>query len=203
MSVFFPTGGRGGGTRTALMVVSAAVVATVIALACEQVKSTAQTPDDAVDTELVAYLSRARALHHEANIKEERGDHAGAIASMDRLTAQPFSHAGTPEVEEVLADAFARRAEIELTAGKLEDARTSIGRGLVHATDTTYFRGHLVEVSGLVDEALAKKLADAGQADEAKKTQDRALQELEEAITIQDKVLRTLLSDGGHEGGAR
>jgi tetratricopeptide (TPR) repeat protein len=182
-----------------LFVLSAAAVAAGIALACAQKSGPTQEspPDDAVDTELVAYLSRARALHHEANIKEEMGDHDGAIASMDRLTSLKFSRAGAPEVEEVLADAFARRAEIELSSGKLEDAKTSLAKGLDHAHEPTYFRGHLVEVSGLVDEALAKKLADAGRADEAKKTQERALTELEEAISIQDKVLKTLLADGG------
>jgi hypothetical protein len=187
-----------------LFILSAAAVAAGIALACAGEKSgTSQSaPDDAVDTELVAYLSRARALHHEANIKEELGDRDGAIASMDRITSLPFSRANTPEVEEVLADAFARRAELELSTGRLDAAKTSLGKGLDHAHEQTYFRGHLVEVSGLVDEALAKQLADAGHPDEAKKTQDRALSELEEAISIQDKVLKTLLADGGN-GGSR
>ena len=186
-----------------LVVISAAAVACGIAVACQEMKSTSGAPetDDAVDTELVSYLSRARALHHEANLKEELGDHEGAIAAMTRLTAQPFSRAGTPEVEEVLADAFARRAELELSVDKLDDAQKSADQGLTHAKDPTYFRGHLVEVTGLLDESRGKALADAGHAGEAKIAREKALRELEEAIAIQDQVLKGILrSDAGERG---
>ena len=188
-----------------LVVISALAVAAGIALACEEVKqhdASAVSPDDAVDTELMAYLSRARALHHEANLKEELGDKKGAVDAMGRLTSQPFSRAGTPEVEEVLSDAFARRAELELGMGDLDAAKGSVDRGLLHAKEPTYFRGHLVEVSGLLDEARAKTLDDAGKPELAKQARERALVELEQAIEIQNHVLAGLLGpDGGHEAG--
>jgi tetratricopeptide (TPR) repeat protein len=187
-----------------VVVLSALAVAAAVALACEEVKqhdSVQGSPEDAVDTELMAYLSRARALHHEANLKEDLGDKKGAILAMERLTSQPFSRAKTPEVEEVLSDAFARRAELELGMGDINAAKTSVTRGLEHAKDATYFRGHLMEVSGLVEETRANILVDAGKTDEAKQAQERALQELEQAIEIQNHVLSGLLGDGGREGG--
>jgi len=186
------------------IVLSALAVAAGVALACEEVKqhdgaNTVSTPDDAVDLELMAYLSRARALHHEANLKEEMGDKKGAIDAMERLTSQPFARAGAPEVEEVLSDAYARRAELELGMGDLDAAKRSVDNGLSHAKEPTYFRGHLLEVSGLLDEARSHALTDAGKPDEAKKAQDRALSELEQAIEIQNHVLSSLLGDAGHE----
>src|SRR5690242_20352007 len=67
----------------------------------------------AIDTEVMAYLSMARALHHEANLKEDANDIGGAVNAMERLVAarRPHPEAKTPEVEEVLADAYARLAE--------------------------------------------------------------------------------------------
>ncbi len=188
------------------IVLSALAVAAGVALACEEVKqhdgaASVTTPDDAVDMELMAYLSRAHALHHEATIKEDMGDRKGAVDAMERLTSQRFSRAATPEVEEVLSDAFARRAELELGMGDLDAASRSVDHGLEHARELTYFRGHLVEVSGLLDEARAHALTDAGKPDEAKRAQEKALAELEQAIDIQNHVLSGLLGDGGREGG--
>ncbi len=188
------------------IVLSALAVAAGVALACEEVKQhegagSVTTPDDAVDMELMAYLSRARALHHEANLKEEMGDKKGAVDAMERLTSQPFSRAVTPEVDEVLSDAFARRAELELGMGDLDSASLSVERGLTHTKEPTYFRGHLVEVSGLLDEARAHALTDAGKPDLAKRAQEKALAELEQAIDIQNHVLSGLLGDGGREAG--
>src|SRR5688572_9839702 len=80
-------------------------------------KRDAGDPDTlpAVDTELMAFLSEARALHHEANLREDLGDAEGAIAAMNRLVAAQRPHdKASPEVEEVLADSYARLAELRL-----------------------------------------------------------------------------------------
>ena len=45
-----------------------------------------------VDTEIMAFLSEARALHHEANMKEESGDLSGAVFAMERLVAARRPH---------------------------------------------------------------------------------------------------------------
>lgn len=153
----------------------------------------------AVDTEIMAFLSAARALHHEANIREESGDLPGAIDAMQRLVAaqQPHPERKTPEVEEVLADAYARLAELRLRKGDLEAAATAVKSGLEHVAEATYFRGHLVEVQGLVEEARAAQLADAGNAAEAARARERAIQLLEEVVKIQEQVIQRSLSKDG------
>lgn len=171
------------------------------ALACRDPDGGAAT---AVDTELMAFLSEARALHHQANLHEDASDLPGAIAAMDRLVAarRPHPERPTPEVEEVLADAYARLAELRLKRGELEPAGSAIARGLEHAPARTYFRGHLVEVQGLVEEARSTELAGAGKPAEATKARARALQLLEEVVRIQDEVIqRSLGRDGGAEAG--
>jgi tetratricopeptide (TPR) repeat protein len=157
-----------------------------------------------VDMEIMAFLSEARALHHEANLKEESGDLAGAIGAMERLTAARRPHPdrtgalSPPEVEEVLADAYARLAELRLKKGELDSAAAAVKSGLEHVAEATYFRGHLVEVQGLVEEARAAQLADAGNAEEAARAREHAIQLLEEVVKIQDQVIqRSLGKDGG------
>lgn len=157
-----------------------------------------------VDTEIMAFLSEARALHHEANLKEESNDLAGAIDAMARLVSARRPHPerkgamSSPEVEEVLADAYARLAELRLKKGELEGAAGAVKSGLEHAAEATYFRGHLVEVQGLVEEARAAQLADAGNAAEAARAREHAIQLLEEVVKIQDQVIqRSLSKDGG------
>jgi tetratricopeptide (TPR) repeat protein len=159
-----------------------------------------------VDTEIMAFLSEARALHHEANLKEESGDLPGAVSAVERLVAARRPHPdrtgaipqSPPEIEEVLADAYARLAELRLKQGQLDPAAGAVKSGLEHVAEATYFRGHLVEVQGLVEEARAAQLADAGNAAEAAKAREHAIQLLEEVVKIQDQVIqRSLGKDGG------
>ena len=156
----------------------------------------------AVDTEIMAFLSEARAFHHQANLAEEGGDLAPAVNAMDRLVnaQRPHPERMTPEVEEVLADAYARLAELRLKKGELDPAATAIKNGLEHVAEATYFRGHLIEVQGLVEEARAAQLADAGKPEAAKLAREHAIQLLEEVVKIQDQVIqRSLAKDGGVE----
>jgi tetratricopeptide (TPR) repeat protein len=153
-----------------------------------------------VDTEIMAFLSEARALHHEANMKEESGDLAAAVSAMERLVAarRPHPERKAPEIEEVLADAYARLAELRLKKGELDPAAGAVKSGLEHVAEATYFRGHLVEVQGLVEEARAAQLADAGNAAEAARAREHAIQLLEEVVKIQEQVIqRSLSKDGG------
>ncbi len=156
----------------------------------------------AVDTQIMAFLSEARALHHQANLAEDADDLTAAANAMDRLVnaQRPHHPARTPEVEEVLADAYARLAELRLKKGELDPAAGAIKSGLEHVAEATYFRGHLVEVQGLIEEARAARLADAGKRVEAKQARERAIQLLEEVVKIQDQVIqRSLAKDGGIE----
>lgn len=147
-----------------------------------------------VDTALMAYLSEARALHHQANLKEDASDLAGAAAAMERLTTAPRPHDGkAPEVQEVLADAYARLAELELRRGELARAAEAVKAGLIHAPEPTYFKGHLIEVQGLIEEARAADLQDAGKNEEAIAARERAISLLEEVVRIQDQVIQRSL----------
>jgi hypothetical protein len=153
----------------------------------------------AVDTEIMAFLSEARALHHQANIAEESGDLTGAAHAVERLVAAPRPHPArkAPEVEEVLADAYARLAELRLRKGDLGPAAAAVRSGLDHVEGATYIRGHLVEVQGLIEEARAAQLADAGNAAEATRARVHAIELLEEVVKIQDQVIRRSLAVDG------
>ena len=161
----------------------------------------------AVDDATMAFLSEARALHHEANVKEDERDVRGAIAAVTRVVKAQRPHAGEriPEIEEVLADAYARIAELEVRAGDLAAADEAARAGLEHAPDATYFRGHLLEVRGIVDESRAASLADAGNEAGAAKARAEAMRWLEEAVSVQERVIGGALADdgGAGEGGGR
>jgi tetratricopeptide (TPR) repeat protein len=184
-----------------LLVLVLAALGVVWMPSCQRREASDDTP--VVDTELMAFLSEARALHHQANLKEESGDLAGAIQAMERLIAarRPHEEKRTPEIEEVLADAYARLAELRLKHGAIDKAAEDVRNGLAHAPEATYFRGHLVEVQGLVEEARAAQLADAGDAAEAARARERAIKLLEEVVKIQDQVIQRSLAarDGGAE----
>jgi hypothetical protein len=157
----------------------------------------------AIDTEVMAYLSMARALHHEANLKED-GDVPGAIAALDRLTsaARPHPTEQVPEVEEVLADTFARVAELHVRQGDVKKANESVREGLKHAPGPSYFRGHLLEVEGITEEAHAAELRDAGQAGEAAKAKAHAIDLLHQAVLVQEKVVNdSLVPSAKPDGG--
>lgn len=183
--------------RRWLVVALAALIAAALAVAlgCGRGDGAEQIGAPPIDTDLMAFLSEARALHHQANLKEDAGDLAGAVASMERLVSatRPHPDRPAPEVEEVLADAYARLGELELKRGSLPAASRAIESGLAHAPEATYFRGHLIEVHGLVMEATATELADAGKKDEAERARERAIQLLEEVVKIQDEVIERSL----------
>ncbi len=154
-----------------------------------------------VDVEVMAFLSEARALHHDANVREQTDDVNGAVAALDRLAHARRPHEGTlvPEVEEVLADTHARVAELRLRGGDLDGASKDIKAGMTHAPDASYFRGHLLEVDGIIEESRAAALADAGKKDDAQKARSRALELLHEAVLVQEKVIAHSLE--GREAG--
>jgi len=187
-------------SRFRLILVALAVTG-VLAVGCNRREAPEGEATQVVDTELMAFLSEARALHHQANMKEEANDLAGAAGAMSRLVTARRPHEGKtmPEVEEVLADAYARLAELHLRQNALSPAAEAIAAGLTHAPRPTYFRGRLLEVQGLVEEARAAALADAGKPAEAVRAREKAIELLEEVVRIQDQVIQR--SVAGRDAG--
>jgi hypothetical protein len=188
-------------TRAWMAATALALALGVAVGACRNdAKNCVDTDAAAIDTPLLAYLSAARALHHQANIKEDSNDLPGAIASLEQLVAtKPPRQA--PEVEEVLADAYARMAELRIrtkdTAGALRD----VDLGLAHAKEPTYFRGHLLDVQAIALEEQAKTLDAQGKKDDAQAARARALAISQEVVKIQLQVIDRAL--GAQDGGTK
>jgi hypothetical protein len=104
------------------------------------------------------------------------------------------------EVDEVVADARARLAELRLGQGDVDGADRDVHAGLERVKGPTYFRGHLLEVAGLLEEARAGALADAGKSEEAARARARAVDLLEEAVRVQERVIDRALAEGGKDG---
>lgn len=158
-----------------------------------------------VDQALMAWLSKARTLHHLADLAEgdEPVGDAGsdsidkAIAPLDKLVAGTVPPGKPPEVGEVLADTYARLAELRARRGDFERADKDVGAGLGFAPDKTYFRGHLLEVRGLIYDKLSQTLDKAGKGAEARVARQKAMQASVEAVRTQDEVIKSSLGDAG------
>jgi tetratricopeptide (TPR) repeat protein len=163
-----------------------------LALACRR--------DDVpkVDEPLMAYLSKARALHHQANLYEDNGDVPAAVGALERILKDPPPSDGA-EAREVQADVHARLTELELRRNQVAQAEAHAQAGLLLTTADSYYRGHLLEVSGLALEAKSHLLADAGDLQGAVRAREAAIHKLEEAITVQERVIGKAIQD--HDGG--
>jgi tetratricopeptide (TPR) repeat protein len=149
-----------------------------------------------VDPALLAFLSKARAAHHRADAFEQSGNLDLSIAELQRVTTGAVPRGDRPYVEadEVLADTRARLADLKSRLGRFDDALGDVAAGLKLARARTYFRGHLFEVRGLVEERRCNTLAKQGHEVEAQAAKERALKSFEQAIDIQDEVIRKSLS---------
>lgn len=150
-----------------------------------------------VDPILLAWLSKARTLHHLADLAEGEGSLDKAIASLEQLVGGVLPPGQPPEATEVMTDTFARLADLRARSGEYDRADRDIAAGLKLAPGPTYFRGHLLEVRGLVYEKQSAELEKAGRAAEAKQARAKALSASLEAVRIQDEVIKSALGDGG------
>lgn len=144
-----------------------------------------------VDPLLLAFLSRARAAHHVADNRESSGELGAAIAPLASLVAGPLPKSGAelaPEVREVLADTRARLADLRSRTGAFEAALADVHAGLAQVSEPNYFRGHLLETEGLVEERHAKAL-EATDPSAAARTRKRAIDLLEQAMSVQSGVI--------------
>ena len=186
---------------TAMMLALSMALGGIVLARCAKDEPVKQDESAVVDNELLAFLSLARARHHEANLLEQSGDVTGAIGALQKIVDAPKPHPGQrlPEVEEVLADTYARMAELKLGNKDVAGAKHDVETGLLHVTEPTYFRGHLLEVYGIVEEARTADLRDAGNTAEADKAREHALSLLREAVDVQEAVIGRVL-DAGKDG---
>jgi tetratricopeptide (TPR) repeat protein len=143
----------------------------------------------AVAPALLGFLSAARSAHHKADLLEQNRDVAGATRALEELLAAAKPAGTHPEVNEVLSDTHARLADLYGRQGQMAQAERSIGAGLELAREPTYFRGHLFEVRGVLEERHAETLAKAGKTEEARQARERAISAFEEAMRIQKQVI--------------
>lgn len=148
-----------------------------------------------VDPTLLAFLSRARAAHHAADIALTAGDRAAAIRSLEGILAAPRPPGAPPEVAEVTADTHARLAELRSEAGDFDAAHREVEAGLKLAPRLSHYEGHLYEVAGVVEERRAKALDERGDRAAAEDARKRALALLERALSIQDQVISRALRE--------
>jgi|SRR5579859_1492481 len=150
-----------------------------------------------VDQLLLAWLSKARTLHHLADVAEEEGSLDKAIAPLEELVRGTMPPGQPAEAAEVMADTYARLAELRARRGDFDQADKDVASGLGYAPSPTYFRGHLLEVRGLVHEKESAALEKSGKSTEAKRAREKAMQSSLEAVRIQDEVIKKTLGDAG------
>jgi hypothetical protein len=145
-----------------------------------------------VDPRLMAFLSRARAAHHLADLKED-GEPAAAVVALVSIVDGPIpGRVGAPaaEAREVIADTQARIAELQSRLRQFDAALGRIDTALGWVPEVSYFRGHLFETRGLVEQRRGDDLARLGRASEAQAAKSRALIAFEQAMQIQADVIR-------------
>jgi len=149
-----------------------------------------------VDKVLVAFLGKARADHHSADLLEDKQDPGGAVRVLEGLlTAKHIPE--RPEAQEVVADTRARLADLKSELGRFDEATREVDSGLALVKGTTYYRGHLLEMRGLVHERHAKQLRTQGDLGAAKVAEEAALEAFEASMRVQQQVIDEVLPDAG------
>jgi hypothetical protein len=177
-------GAMNGATRAAALLLLGCLT---LGACASQERDDCGSSERVVDPVLLAFLSKARSAHHVADQKEAKGDMAGALRPLQELTRAPAPAA--PEVAEVLADTQARIADLLSRAGRFDQAEAAVAEGLKSAREPSYFRGHLFEVRGLLEERREKALR-GSRGPEADQARDRSLAAYEEAMKIQAEVIQ-------------
>jgi hypothetical protein len=174
--------------RTAWLLLLVAAAAPLTA--CSKQTDDCGRSERVVDPVLLAFLSQARSAHHAADQREAGGDLGGALKVLQELTRAPRPPGKPPEVGEVLADTHARIADLLSRSQNFDEASRAVEVGLEHAPAASYFRGHLFEVKGLVEERRAKDLHEKARGPEADQARERSLSAYEEAMKIQAEVIQ-------------
>lgn len=148
-----------------------------------------------VDPPLLAFLSLARAAHHEADLAMDANDRAKAIASLERVTKASWQGKKPPEVVEVTADTLARLADLRSEDGKFDEAARDVDAGIALATEPTHYRGRLFELRGVVEQRREKALKEKGDKAAAAKAHEVAMDAFEQAMSIQEDVIGRMMKE--------
>lgn len=174
--------------------VAASLVVVLLLASCRRAPVGACVDADGgepVGPALLAFLSRSRSAHHRADAREEQKDLAAAETELSAIVMGPKPPCpDAAEVREVLADTHARLADLRSRHADFSGALADIERGLALVPEASYFRGHLFEVRGLVEERRSKALGAQGDGAGAAQAQDRALTAFQEAMRIQSEVIQ-------------
>jgi hypothetical protein len=146
-----------------------------------------------------AFLSKARAAHHRADLAEKDHDLKTAIAVLRQVT-EGSRPALTPEVREVLADTHARIAELRAKDGDFDGAKREVSLGLDLATEPSSFRGHLFEVEGVIEQELMTDLEKRGDSSGAAAAKERAKTAFDQAISTQEETIYRAIGTAGPMG---
>jgi len=170
----------------------AVVVALVLLAGCSKGRACDdETGGAPVDPVLMSFIGSARAAHHLADGREEQGDLHGAEAALGALLEGPLPpKRDAAEVREVLADTRARLADLESRRGDFDAALKNVDQGLTLVSEPSYFRGHLFETRGVIEERRTKALTERGDQAAASRARERALAAFEEAMRIQQAVIK-------------
>jgi hypothetical protein len=165
----------------------------------QQASACACDDEPVVDATLLAFLSMARAAHHDADLALESNDRAGAIAALERVVKSPWSGQKPPEMIEVQADTLARLADLKSEDGRFDDAARDVDSGIAMAKEPSLFRGHLFEMRGMVEERRAKALKDKGDAAGGERATKVAREAFLQAMDIQEGVIGRALKEKERE----
>jgi tetratricopeptide (TPR) repeat protein len=153
-------------------------------------------PNPVVDATLLAFLGKARAAHHQADLHQDDGDLDLAIAALEPVVNA--AHPASPEAIEVIADTRARLADLRSDLAHYDAALADVEAGLALAGEPSHFRGHLFEMKGVVLERRFHAQEAAGEQEAAEKSKADALEAFRKAIEVQDKVIDEALLHVGH-----
>jgi tetratricopeptide (TPR) repeat protein len=164
----------------------------------ERARACAAT-SDVVNVGLVSFLSLAEATHRLADLAEGENEIAGAEHMLRALAEGPLPTSSKTELpaeaREVLADTHARLADLESARHDFGAARRDIEMGLELAIERNHYRGRLMEVLGTLEDRLHVVLQEDGRSAAAEEAKKRAIKAFEEAVAIQDEVIRSTLEE--------
>lgn len=146
-----------------------------------------------VDRSLMACLGAMRAYHRQADLHLARGDHAGAVASVEQIVALKCASRENPEVQEAVLDAYGRLARLHLKRGALAQAGRYIQTGLKRPGGDSFFRANLHTIRGDWLDLRATGLDRAGKRAEADALRRQAIQAFEVSARMNRRLLEELV----------